>query len=87
MAKGEIVIIEVNCLGCGYCEKFCLQGGIALTGDKFSAMGFPLPTFVRPDKCNACGNCAAMCPHFAIEVYKYADADTGADAAAAEATA
>jgi 2-oxoglutarate ferredoxin oxidoreductase subunit delta len=71
MAKGEIVIIESNCFGCGYCEKFCLRGGIAMTGDKFSATGYPLPSFVNPEKCNACGNCAAMCPHFAIEVYKY----------------
>ena len=71
MAKGEIVIIPENCFGCGYCVEFCSQKAIAITGDKFSPMGFPLPTLLRPDDCNACGNCAAMCPHFAIQVYKY----------------
>ena len=81
--KGEIKVIELNCLGCGYCAKYCVRDGIVMTGDKFSAKGFPLPTFVNPENCNACGNCRIMCPHFAIEVYKYieaADGDADADA-------
>jgi 2-oxoglutarate ferredoxin oxidoreductase subunit delta len=78
MIKGEINIIEENCRGCGLCERFCLQGGIlVMSGDKFSTTGVPLPSFVNPDECNACGNCRAMCPHFAIEVYKHID-NTGA---------
>jgi len=72
--KGEIVIIEENCLGCGYCELFCPTGGIVITGDKFSPMGFLLPTFLGVDQCTACGNCRAQCPHFAIEVYKHVKA-------------
>lgn len=71
MAKGEIVIIQENCFGCGYCQEFCPQKSILMTGDTFSSAGFPLPTVVHPELCNACGNCAAMCPHFAIEVYKF----------------
>jgi peroxiredoxin family protein len=44
--KGEIYIIEENCFGCGYCAKYCVRDGIVMTGDKFSAKGFPLPTFL-----------------------------------------
>ena len=74
--KGVINIIEANCLGCGFCEKFCRKSGIiVVTGEKFSTMGFPLPSVVRPDECNACGDCEVMCPHFAIEVYELIEGD------------
>ncbi len=75
MAKGEINIIEQHCLGCGYCEHFCNQGCIEITGDKFTSQGYLLPTFEHPEKCTACGICNWMCPHFAIEVYKYVEAE------------
>ena len=71
MAKGEIVINEANCCGCGYCQEFCKRGCIILPGDRFSPQGYLLPVFAHPDKCNACGICGWMCPHLAIEVYKY----------------
>jgi len=71
MAKGEIVINEANCLGCGYCEEFCPRRCIVMSSNKFSPMGFPLPVVEEPDKCNACSACRWMCPHFAIEVYEY----------------
>ena len=71
MAKGEIVINETNCLGCGYCEKFCSQGCISITGDKFTPRGYVLPVVVNPERCTACGFCSWMCPHLGIEVYKY----------------
>ncbi len=71
MAKGEIIISENKCCGCGLCEEFCNQGCIAMSADKFTPMGYVLPEVVAPDKCNACGFCGKMCPHYAIEVYKY----------------
>ena len=73
MAKGEIVINEASCRGCGYCEHFCPQGCIAIPGDRFTAQGYLLPVFAGPEKCTACGICAWMCPHFAIEVYQFAE--------------
>jgi 2-oxoglutarate ferredoxin oxidoreductase subunit delta len=76
MAKGEIIIDEMFCRGCGYCEKFCTRGCIETPGDKLSSEGYLLPVFANPDKCNACGICGWMCPHFAIEVYKYVEAKT-----------
>ena len=70
MAKGEVVIDEDLCLGCGYCAHFCSRGCIVITGDKFNPQGRQLPTLCAPEKCNACGVCVWMCPHFAIEVYE-----------------
>ncbi len=74
MAKGEVVINEANCLGCGYCEYFCPKGCIVIMGEKYSPLGHLLPTFEYPEECNACGICEWMCPHFGIEVYKYVEA-------------
>jgi 2-oxoglutarate ferredoxin oxidoreductase subunit delta len=75
MAKGEVVINESHCLGCGYCEHFCPQGCIVVTGEKYSSFGYLLPVFANEEKCNACGICEWMCPHFGIEVYKYVEAE------------
>lgn len=74
MAKGEIVFNEENCRGCGYCELFCPKGCISIAGDRYSPMGYLLPSFVNQDKCNGCAICSWMCPHLAIEVYKLVDA-------------
>ncbi len=73
MTRGEIVIDEMMCKGCGYCVKFCTRGCIEIAGDKFTPQGFLLPTFINQENCNACSVCAWMCPDFAIEVYKYVD--------------
>jgi 2-oxoglutarate ferredoxin oxidoreductase subunit delta len=75
MAKGEIVISDALCLGCGYCVEFCPKGCIVIAGDRFSPQGAMVPTFAEPEKCTACGICGWMCPHFAIEVYKYVEAE------------
>jgi len=76
MAKGEIVIKDMTCLGCGYCQKFCPRGCIIMSKDKFTPQGYLLPDFANPNNCNACGICEWMCPHFAIEVYKYIESET-----------
>ncbi|MDY6907765.1 MAG: ferredoxin family protein [Chloroflexota bacterium] len=73
MARGEIVIDEMLCKGCGYCVKFCNRGCIEITGDKFTPQGFLLPSFVNQENCNACAVCGWMCPDFAIEVYKFVE--------------
>ena len=72
MAKGVIQIEENRCMGCGFCEMFCNKGCIKMT-DRVSQLGLPLPDFTNPEDCSACGMCAWMCPHVAIEVYKDVD--------------
>ena len=69
--RGEIVIDEKACKGCGYCAYFCKRGCIEIKGNKVSPQGYLIPEFVNPDRCTACAVCAWMCPAFAIEVYKY----------------
>jgi len=73
MAKGEIVINENLCKGCGLCVEFCSRGCISMPEDKVSSKGSLLAFFVNPDRCNGCGICGWMCPDFAIEVYKYVE--------------
>ena len=67
--KGEVIIDENSCQGCGYCVLGCKRGCIEITGKKMNSKGIQLPTLVKPDECNACGNCAVMCPALSIEVY------------------
>jgi 2-oxoglutarate ferredoxin oxidoreductase subunit delta len=71
MAKGEIVINEALCKGCGYCVEFCPKNCIEITKDKFNAQGTLFAVFSKPDDCNACGICVWMCPSFAVDAYKY----------------
>lgn len=69
MKKGEVIFEEILCAGCGYCVAACKRGCLEITGEKVDAKGFLKPSVVKPEKCNACGSCAIVCPSFAIEVY------------------
>jgi 2-oxoglutarate ferredoxin oxidoreductase subunit delta len=71
MAKGEIVVNEQRCKGCGLCVEFCPQDCITITGKKISPSGFVLPEVVKSEACTACCICGWMCPDYAIDVYKY----------------
>ena len=71
MVKAEVIIDEDLCYGCGHCVKFCSKDCIKITGDKFTAEGYLLPSIIKPEECTACGVCAWLCPAIAIEVYKY----------------
>ena len=73
MPKGTITIEERYCKGCGLCAHFCARGCIVVPGDRFTPQGYLLPLFAHPEKCNACGVCGWLCPHFAIEAYKFAE--------------
>ena len=74
LGKGRININEGLCLGCGYCVHFCSQKCLAITGDKVSPQGHLLASMTSPENCTACGICGWMCPHLAIDVYKYVKA-------------
>ena len=70
MPKGEIVVDEKLCKGCGLCVEFCPRECITMPEGKLSEKGLPLAVLSVPEKCNACSICGWMCPDFAIEVYK-----------------
>ena len=73
MAKGEIVVSEDLCKGCGYCAEFCPQDCIEITQDRFNSQGTRFAVFSHPDDCTACAICVWMCPSFAIEAYKFVE--------------
>ena len=73
MAKGQVVVDEMRCLGCGYCAVFCARQCITISEDKISPRGFMLPVLTEPEKCNACGICGWLCPHSALEVRKFVE--------------
>jgi len=80
MSRGDIVVNERHCKGCGYCVKFCARGCISQPGDRFSQQGYLLPAFSDPSRCNACGVCAWMCPDQAIDVFRHVGAERAARA-------
>ena len=67
--RGEVIIDENSCSGCGYCVLACKSKCIEITGENVNSKGVSLPVIVKPEECNACGGCAVMCPPIAIEVY------------------
>lgn len=73
MARGEVIIAEKACLGCGYCVAFCPKRCIEISEDKIGPRGFMLPFLVDSEECNACGICGWFCPHSAIEVYRFVE--------------
>ena len=68
MVGPEVNISEKYCKGCGYCVVFCPRGCLEIKGDKFTALGYLVPTFTHPEQCNTCASCAQMCPECAIEI-------------------
>ena len=67
--KGEIIIEESFCKGCGLCVLFCSKKCISM--GKMGPGGFPLAHVSIPETCTGCGVCGWMCPDMAIEVYQY----------------
>ncbi len=73
MAKGECVIDENRCKGCGFCVHFCSRNCIVMATDKFGPQGYLLPVPVAGAQCTGCGVCAWLCPDQAIEVYRFVE--------------
>jgi 2-oxoglutarate ferredoxin oxidoreductase subunit delta len=67
--KGTIKIDKERCKGCALCIEFCPRDCISLS-DELNLKGYFVAAFAGPEECNACRNCALMCPDVAIEVSK-----------------
>ena len=63
--RGELVIIEDRCKGCGFCVEYCPSDVLAVS-DKFNSKGYHPPEIVNIDECRYCGFCQVVCPDFAI---------------------
>ena len=64
---GTITIDRERCKGCALCVEFCKQGCLAIS-EELNAKGYFVAAFDGGGDCNACRNCALMCPDAAIEV-------------------
>jgi 2-oxoglutarate ferredoxin oxidoreductase subunit delta len=65
ITKGNVVIIEDRCKGCGYCIEFCPRA--ILTFSKgFNKKGYHPPEVQKKDECVNCHYCEIICPEFAI---------------------
>lgn len=64
-AKGQIVIIEDRCKGCGFCIEYCPNDVLRLS-DKYNSKGYHPPYVAHEEDCVDCGFCQMICPDFAI---------------------
>lgn len=75
--RGEVVIIEERCKGCGFCVEYCPHDVLALS-NRFNSKGYHPPVVVRAELCVDCGFCRMVCPEFAIYTFqKPEDEDAG----------
>lgn len=51
---------DVDCKGCGICDKYCPTTAIKLINKKVT---------LNPEKCIGCGQCAFQCRQNNIELY------------------
>lgn len=65
--KGSIHIERERCKGCALCVDFCPKGCIRLS-EELNLKGYFIAAFDDGGDCNACRNCALMCPDAAIAV-------------------
>jgi len=59
--KGESMVDEKKCIGCGACASICPVNAIKIVNGKAN---------IDPKKCIKCGSCAQFCPVSAIEIKK-----------------
>lgn len=63
--KGELIIIEDRCKGCGFCVEYCPCDVLEIS-EKYNSMGYHPPEVLNEDDCVLCGFCQMVCPDFAI---------------------
>jgi len=66
-SRGEIVILEEICKGCGLCIGTCPRS-VLVRGKHLNVKGFHPSVAAKPDECVGCAMCAVVCPEVAIEV-------------------
>ncbi|MFC1708362.1 ferredoxin family protein, partial [Planctomycetota bacterium] len=57
--RGEIVVIEERCKGCGFCVEFCPVKVLVLA-ERFNEKGYHPPEATTADNCVACHLCELL---------------------------
>lgn len=63
--RGDLVIFDERCKGCGFCVEYCPRDVLALS-DRFNRKGYHPPEVLRTGECLNCSLCEMICPEFAI---------------------
>lgn len=66
--RGNVVIVDDRCKGCGFCVEYCPRDVLVLSKD-FNRKGYHPPRAVRSGDCINCNLCEMICPEFAIFSY------------------
>jgi 2-oxoglutarate ferredoxin oxidoreductase subunit delta len=63
--KGDVIIIEDRCKGCGFCVEYCPKEVLVMS-EGFNRKGYHPPEVVKSGECVNCNLCEMICPDFAI---------------------
>ena len=63
--RGQVVIFDDRCKGCGFCVEYCPREVLALSSG-FNRKGYHPPEVVQHGLCLSCSLCEMICPEFAI---------------------
>jgi 2-oxoglutarate ferredoxin oxidoreductase subunit delta len=63
--KGDVLIIEDRCKGCGFCVEYCPKDVLVMS-ERFNRKGYHPPEMVKNGECVNCNLCEMICPDFAI---------------------
>ncbi|MCL1913639.1 MAG: 4Fe-4S binding protein [Eubacteriaceae bacterium] len=70
-ARGTVYFEEDYCKGCSLCTDVCTAKIITLDMERVTSKGYHPAIIIDESKCNACANCAVMCPDSAIRVERF----------------
>ena len=76
--RGDVIVIDDRCKGCGFCVEYCPKDVLALS-ESFNRKGYHPPEIVLHGECVNCNLCEMICPEFAIFTVEARSSGGGAE--------